>query len=885
MNDTTNQVREKFLDFFKSNGHSIQDSGPLVPSNDPTLLFTNAGMVQFKNFFTGLEIPNSSRVATSQKCVRAGGKHNDLDNVGYTYRHHTFFEMLGNFSFGDYFKETSIELAWNLITKEYGLSQDKLIFTVYESDTEAFDLWKKISGLNDKKIIKMPTNDNFWSMGDTGPCGPCSEIFYDHGENISGGPPGSKDEDGDRFVEIWNLVFMQYEQINENKRVDLPNPSIDTGMGLERITAVMQGTHNNYKIDTFDSIINECCDQIKTKITEDNISSFRVIADHLRSTSFLIADGVLPSNEGRGYVLRRICRRATRHAELLGYSDPLLCQLVPKLINEMGSAFPELKRAESLIVETLRYEENNFRETLSRGLKILDNETKSYNNGDQISGEIAFKLYDTYGFPLDLTEDALRNRGISVNIDEFENQMINQKNKAKAAWSGSGDALDDKIWYSIKEEFGSTQFLGYEQTSLNSKIISIIVDNNKVNSLSHGQEAILITNHTLFYAESGGQVGDIGEFLLNKKDSKFIVNKTQKKFGSLHLHYGVMEGDVDLYVNDEVSQVVNKENRRNIAANHSATHILHESLRIVLGDHISQKGSLVNDKKLRFDFSHQKPLNRDQICEVEDIANKIVLTNTPITTKLMNINDAINTGARALFGEKYNEEVRVVSMGVSHDKTFSIELCGGTHAKNTGDIGMIKIISEQGVASGVRRLEAITGESTRNYFNSVNDLFSSASDLLKANQDDFLNKLNHILVNKKDLEKNIQDLKGKIALDQNTDNESDSMKVINNTNILIKTLHNTSSKELRSLMDSTKNKLGTGIIIYFSIEGGDKLSFIVGVTKDLLSNFNANEILGVVSKEVGSKGGGGRPDMAQAGGGDVNLIDKAIEKVYVYFGS
>ena len=885
MNNTSNQVRKTFLDFFESNGHSIESSGPLVPNNDPTLLFTNAGMVQFKNFFTGLEIPNSSRVATSQKCVRAGGKHNDLDNVGYTYRHHTFFEMLGNFSFGDYFKETAIELAWNLITKEYGLSKDKLIFTVYEADTEAFDLWKKISGLHESKIIKIPTNDNFWSMGDTGPCGPCSEIFYDHGDNISGGPPGSKDEDGDRFVEIWNLVFMQYEQISKNERVDLPNPSIDTGMGLERITAVMQGTHNNYQIDSFDGIINECCNQIKTKITDSNIASFRVIADHLRSTSFLIADGVLPSNEGRGYVLRRICRRATRHAELLGCNNPLLYALVPQLINEMGDAFPELLRAESLIVETLKYEEENFRETLSRGLKILDNETKNYNNGDQISGEIAFKLYDTYGFPLDLTEDALRNRGISVNVDEFDSQMKTQKAKAKAAWSGSGNVLDDKIWYSIKEDFGPTKFLGYERTSLNAKILAIIVNNKRVDSLSPGQESILITNQTIFYAESGGQVGDTGKFLFNKQKSKFFVNKTKKKFGSLHLHYGVVEGNDKLHVNDEISQIIDVDNRDKIAANHSATHILHESLRIVLGDHISQKGSLVNDRKLRFDFSHQKPLSQSEITKVEDIANKIILINTPITTEIMNIDDAIDTGARALFGEKYSEEVRVVSMGIANDKIFSIELCGGTHIKNTGDIGMIKIVSEQGVASGVRRLEAITGESTRNYYNDINVLFSAASDLLKTNQDDFLSKLNQILINKKDLEKSIEDLKGKIVLSQDTDNDSDSMKLINNTKILIKILHNITLKELRSLMDVTKKKIGTGIIIYFSIEDNNKLSFMVGVTKDLLASYNANEILSLISKEVGSKGGGGRPDMAQAGGGDVNLIDVAIQSVHSYLDS
>jgi alanyl-tRNA synthetase len=875
---TSNEVRNVFLDYFKSKNHTINKSSSLVPQNDPTLLFTNAGMVQFKNFFTGVEKTDLERVVTSQKCVRAGGKHNDLDNVGYTHRHHTFFEMLGNFSFGDYFKEGAIEYAWELITKEYAIPKEKLLVTVFHEDTDALNLWKKISGLSDDKIIKINTSDNFWSMGDTGPCGPCSEIFYDHGDHIEGGPPGSPNEDGDRFVEIWNLVFMQYEQVDSSKRIDLPNPSIDTGMGLERMTAVLNGTHSNFDIDIFQSIINKIADVVK-KSPDNDIASYRVIADHLRSTAFLIADGVLPSNEGRGYVLRRICRRATRHADLIGYKKPLLHKLLPTLIEAMGDAYPEIGNNISLIKETIEYEETKFRETLSRGLKILNDELETHSKDEVFSGKTAFKLYDTYGFPLDLTEDLLKAKNMTVDINAFNAEMDHQKSQTKASWKGSGEQADSKFYFELLNKYPQTIFHGYSDYESAGNVIAIIADEKEVDVVKADYDATLIMDQTVFYAESGGQVSDIGEFISEDASIRFIIKDVQKIGGSIFLHKGTLtQKSKDLKVGQKLLQKIDRDFRKKISTNHSATHLLHESLRQILGDHISQKGSLVNDKRLRFDFSHQKPIPNDDILEIEKIANYIVMQNNSVETQIMSTDDAMKTGARALFGEKYGEEVRVVSMGNFNDKKFSVELCGGTHVKNTGDIGPIKIIAEQGIASGVRRIEAITGHEAINYLSKQNSLMIKAGELLNAQGDDVIEKLEILIKQKKNIEKELNNLTQKDKFKNISDNLEELM--VGDVNLIYQNLDDVSPKDLRKLMDDTKAKVKSAIIILIGDQDGKKM-LIVGVTNDLVTKFSANDVVKIISSFSDIKGGG-RDDMAQAGGEMIADKQKIIEATLKY---
>jgi len=790
-----NEIRSAFLDYFARHGHEIVESGPLVPHNDPTLLFTNSGMVQFKNVFTGAEKRPYNRAVTSQKCVRAGGKHNDLDNVGYTARHHTFFEMLGNFSFGDYFKDLAIELAWNLITKEYGLDPKRMLVTVYAEDDQAFDLWKKIAGLPESKIIRIATSDNFWAMGDTGPCGPCSEIFFDHGEHIPGGPPGSPDEEGDRFIEIWNLVFMQFEQITLDERVELPKPSIDTGMGLERISAVLQGTHDNYETDLFTALIGALEDETNVAAEGKNKASHRVIADHLRASSFLIAEGVLPSNEGRGYVLRRIMRRGMRHAHLLGAGEPLMHKLVPTLIREMGQAFPELNRAQALIEETLNLEEIRFLKTLERGIHLLDDATADLGKGDTLSGDVAFKLYDTYGFPLDLTQDALRLRGIDVDLDQFDAAMEKQRADARKAWAGSGDTATEQVWFMLKEEHGPSEFLGYETENAEGEIIAIVKDGAPAKELKSGDEGVLIFNQTPFYGESGGQVGDRG-LVTTGEGGVFSVNTTQKKADGLFVHMGqVKKGTIK--IGDTAELDVDHRARTATRANHSATHLLHEALREVLGDHVSQKGSLVEPARLRFDISHPKPMSDQEIADVENMANAIILQNSSVETRLMDVDDAIEAGAMALFGEKYGDEVRVVSMGTALQgekagKAYSVELCGGTHARRTGDIGLVKIVSESAVAAGVRRIEALTGEGARTYLNAQDCRAREAAGLLKIKSDDLVPRLQQLLEDRKKLERAAADARKQLALGGGKDGAEDEVRMIGEIKLLARTLQGVS---------------------------------------------------------------------------------------------
>jgi alanyl-tRNA synthetase len=873
----TNEVRDIFLEYFKSKNHEINSSSSLVPANDPTLLFTNAGMVQFKNYFTGIETVNQKRIVTSQKCVRAGGKHNDLDNVGYTHRHHTFFEMLGNFSFGDYFKEGAIEFAWELITREFKIPKDKLVVTVFHEDDEAFKIWKKVSGLSDHKIIKIDTHDNFWSMGDTGPCGPCSEIFYDHGDHISGGLPGSLDEDGDRFVEIWNLVFMQYDQKNNQERIELPNPSIDTGMGLERMTAVLNSTHSNFDIDIFQSIIHDISEIIKKKPSED-IASYRVIADHLRSTAFLIADGVLPSNEGRGYVLRRICRRATRHADLIGYKEPLLNQLLPSLIRVMGDVYPELENNKALIEKTLQYEETKFRETLGRGLKILNDELESHPKSNSFSGETAFKLYDTYGFPIDLTEDLLRAKNISIDIDTFNKEMDKQKKQNKSTWKGLSGSSNDEFYFRILNKYSSTTFMGYQSEEISAKILSIIMDDKEVNKIEGGQSGTIILDQTVFYAESGGQISDIGEIISLQNNAKFIVTDVQKVASALYLHKGSLKkGSESMNNGQSVNLHINKNYRNKISRNHSATHLLHESLRLVLGDHISQKGSLVNDLKLRFDFSHQLPISDEDILKIEKISNDIVMQNQAIETKIMTTKDALKTGARALFGEKYGSEVRVVSMGSNKDHKFSVELCGGTHANFTGDIGPIKIMAEQGVSSGVRRIEAITGQETIEYLSQQNTWMTQVKELLNVQSNEIPKTVDQLLKQKRAIEKELESILQKDKFQNITEGLEENL--IGKIKLIYQDLENVSPKELRQILDDTKARNKNAIIILI---GGDneKRMIIVGVTDSQIKKYSANKIIQIISKFSDIRGGG-RDDMAQAGGSVIaekKILLAAIEK-------
>jgi alanyl-tRNA synthetase len=880
-----NDIRSGFLDFFAREGHEVVASSPLVPRNDPTLMFTNAGMVQFKNVFTGLEKRPYVRAATSQKCVRAGGKHNDLDNVGYTARHHTFFEMLGNFSFGDYFKERAIELAWRLITKEFGIPADKLTATVYIDDDEAFNLWKKVAGLPEKRIIRIAGSDNFWAMGETGPCGPCSEIFYDHGSHIPGGPPGSPDADGDRFVEIWNLVFMQYEQISADKRVDLPRPSIDTGMGLERIAAVLQGTHDNYKIDLFGALIEAVADL--THVDQDGAhkASHRVIADHLRASAFLIADGVLPSNEGRGYVLRRIMRRAMRHAELLGAKEPLMWRLVPVLIREMGQAYPELHRADALITETLKLEETRFRRTLDRGLAILDEASKTLKHGDMFDGVTAFTLYDTYGFPLDLTQDALKPRGIGVDLAAFTDAMEEQRAKARASWTGSGEAADEAVWFGIREKAGGTEFLGYETERAEGVVAALVRDGKEVAALKKGESGAIVLNQTPFYGESGGQVGDTGS--MTADGVRFKVTDTQKHLGDVFVHTGVVE-DGTLKVGDALALEVEHKRRGAIRRNHSATHLLHEALRQVLGDHVAQKGSLVAPDRLRFDFSHPKGMSAEEIERVEELANDYVLQNSPVTTRVMALDDARASGARALFGEKYGDEVRVVAMGESGGNTmgWSVELCGGTHVRRTGDIGLISVVGESGVAGGVRRIEALTANTARANLNNFTRLAKAAALELRVPVDDVSTRVVALLDERKRLDRELSDAKKKLAMGGGGGDASgtDGVRTVGDVKLMARAVEGIDLKDLRSLADEGKKKVGSGVVAIVGVTGDGKAGIVVGVTEDLVKRFNAVDLVRKGAEVLGGKGGGGRPDMAQAGGPDASKADAALAAIEAALG-
>jgi alanyl-tRNA synthetase len=879
-----NEIRSSFLDYFARNGHTVVPSSPLVPRNDPTLMFTNAGMVQFKNVFTGLERRPYVRAVTAQKCVRAGGKHNDLDNVGYTARHHTFFEMLGNFSFGDYFKDRAIELAWNLITKEFGLAKERLIITVFSEDDEAFDLWRKIAGLPEQKIIRIPTADNFWQMGDTGPCGPCSEIFYDHGPHIPGGPPGSPDAEGDRFIEIWNLVFMQFEQLPGGKRESLPKPSIDTGMGLERIAAVLQGTHDNYAIDLFAAIIGAIADLTGVDADGERRASHRVIADHLRASAFLIADGVLPSNEGRGYVLRRIMRRAMRHAELLGAKDPLMWRLVPLLVREMGQAYPELHRAEALITETLRLEETRFRKTLERGLAILDEETRTLRQGDRLNGETAFTLYDTFGFPLDLTQDALRPRGIAVDTDTFNAAMERQREKARASWAGSGEAATETVWFALREKNGATEFLGYETERAEGVVSALVRDGKEVGALKAGESGSVVLNQTPFYGESGGQVGDTG--VMTADGVRFRVTDTQKKAGDLFVHAGVVE-EGTLARGAALVLEVDHARRGTIRQNHSATHLLHEALRQVLGDHVAQKGSLVAPDRLRFDFSHHKAMSAAELERVEDLANDIVLQNAPVTTRLMAVDDAIASGARALFGEKYGDEVRVVAMGEGSGNAmgWSVELCGGTHVRRTGDIGIISIVGESGVAAGVRRLEALTGTAARKSANHLAQLAKAAAAELKAPLEDLPARLTQVLDERKRLERELSDAKKKLAMGGGSKADTaDGVRTIGDVKLLARAVEGIDLKDLRSLADEGKKQLGSGVVAIVGVTQDGKAGVVVGVTPDLTARFSAVDLVRKGAEALGGKGGGGRPDMAQAGGPDGAKADAALTAIAAALG-
>ncbi|MGA7974316.1 MAG: alanine--tRNA ligase [Pseudolabrys sp.] len=877
-----NDIRKSFLDYFGRNEHAVVASSPLVPRNDPTLMFTNAGMVQFKNVFTGLESRPYNRAVTSQKCVRAGGKHNDLDNVGYTARHHTFFEMLGNFSFGDYFKEHAIELAWNLVTKEFGLPKERLLATVYIDDDDAFNLWKKIAGLPDSKILRIAGSDNFWAMGDTGPCGPCSEIFYDHGDHIPGGPPGSAEQDGDRFIEIWNLVFMQYEQLAEGQRLELPRPSIDTGMGLERIAAVLQGTHDNYSIDLFATLIRAIADLTNVDSEGPQKASHRVIADHLRASSFLIADGVLPSNEGRGYVLRRIMRRAMRHAELLGAKEPLMFKLVPSLTREMGQAYPELIRAEALITETLKLEETRFRNMLTRGLALLEEKSGGLKQGDMFDGDTAFTLYDTYGFPLDLTQDALRARGIGVDLASFNDAMERQREKARASWSGSGEAAQEAVWFPLREKLGATEFLGYETESAEGIVTGLVRDGQEVAELKAGESGAVMVNQTPFYGESGGQVGDRGE--MRREGVTAIVTDTQKKAGDMFVHFvTVTEGA--LKVGDPLLLEVDHTRRAGIRQNHSATHLLHEALRQVLGDHVAQKGSLVAPDRLRFDISHPKPISADELSRVEDIANDIVLQNAPVTTRLMAQDDAIASGARALFGEKYGDEVRVVAMGepTGNAMGWSVELCGGTHVKRTGDIGLISVLGDSGVAAGVRRIEALTGRAARHAANNQIQLFKTAASELKVTPDDMPARIAALLEERKKLERDLSDARKKLAMGGGgggkADGADEGVRQVNGVQLMARAVSGIGVKELKGLADEGKKRLGSGVVALVATSEDGKASIVVGVTADLTDRISAVDLVRKASEVLGGKGGGGKPDMAQAGGPDGAKAEDALKAV------
>ncbi|MEH6402670.1 MAG: alanine--tRNA ligase [Sneathiella sp.] len=876
---STKEIRASFLDYFAKNGHEVVDSSPLIPRNDPTLMFTAAGMVQFKNLFTGQEKRSYTRATTSQKCVRAGGKHNDLENVGYTARHHTFFEMLGNFSFGDYFKENAIELAWNLLTKEFGLSKDKLLVTVYHDDEEAVTLWKKIAGLKDDRIIRIATSDNFWSMGDTGPCGPCSEIFYDHGEHIAGGPPGSPDEDGDRFVEIWNLVFMQYEKQAGGTRLNLPRPSIDTGMGLERLTAVLQGKHDNYDIDLMRHLIEASAEFSNVPADGAMSVSHRVIADHLRSSSFLIADGVLPSNEGRGYVLRRIMRRAMRHAHILGAKDPMVWKLVPALVNEMGSAFPELEQAQSLISETLKLEETRFKETLGRGLKLLGDATDTLGSTEALSGDVAFKLYDTFGFPLDLTKDILRGQGRNLDEVGFDAAMKKQKDAARAAWRGTGDIATDQVWFDLHERFGATEFLGYHTEKAEGQVQAIIVDGTQVEEAAVGADVMVVLNQTSFYGESGGQEGDHGSLRSDEGLNIDITNTLKKE--NLFIHVGKVVSGV-VKTGDAVETLVDSVRRSRLQAHHSATHLLHEALRRRLGDHVTQKGSLVAEDRLRFDVAHPKPITPEDIRWVEKDVNDRIRINAAVNVHLTTPADAIKAGAMALFGEKYGDEVRVVSMGgvdaeKGQDMSYSTELCGGTHVKRTGDIGFVKVVSEGGLAAGVRRIEAVAGAAALDYVTEREQMLSDAANVLKATPSDLSARISGLMDERKKLEKELKETRKKLATGGGGSSEQPAEK-IGDVEFVSRILEDVPAKDLKPMADEVKKQLKSGVIVLIAANDG-KASIVISVTDDLTGSISAVDLVRIGSEALGGKGGGGRPDMAQAGGPDASKAGIAVDAI------
>jgi alanyl-tRNA synthetase len=874
---STNDIRRSFLEYFESTGHARVPSAPLVPHNDPTLMFVNAGMVPFKNVFTGLEKRPYSTATSSQKCVRAGGKHNDLDNVGYTARHHTFFEMLGNFSFGDYFKDQAITHAWTLLTKTWGLDPDKLTATVYHTDDEAFDLWKKIAGLPEERIIRIATKDNFWAMGDSGPCGPCSEIFYDHGAHIPGGPPGSSDEDGDRFVEIWNLVFMQYEQEDNEIARDLPRPSIDTGMGLERVAAVLQGVHDNYDTDTFKALIAESGALTRTATTGENQASHRVIADHLRASGFLVADGVLPANEGRGYVLRRIMRRAMRHAHILGAREPLMHRLVPALVAEMGAAFPELVRAQPLIEATLAQEETRFRQTLSNGLRLLDEATTTMAEGDTLPGETAFKLYDTFGFPYDLTEDALRPRGLSVDRAGFDASMAAQKAAARAAWKGSGDKASDEIWYDIAEELGGTEFIGYASAEGEAQVLALVKDGKRIDSATAGDTLVILTNQTPFYGESGGQMGDAGT-IDNDKGLKAVVTDTSKPLGRLHAHQAVIEAG-GIAVGDTVHLVIDAERRAQIRANHSATHLLHAALRNRLGGHVSQKGSLVASDRLRFDFSHPSALTAQQIADVEADVNAQIRGNEGVTTRLMTPDDAVAAGALALFGEKYGDEVRVLSMGKNSETNYSVELCGGTHVNALGDIAIFKIVSESAVSSGVRRIEALTGEAARVWLGARDERLKETAATLKSAPDEVPARVAALLDDRKRLERELAEARKALAMGGGgTRGDAPGPEQVGGHAFLGQVVEGLDPKGLRGAVDEMKARLGSGVAALVAVNEG-RASVAVGVTEDLVGTVSAVDLVKAAVSALGGQGGGGRPDMAQGGGPDGDKAADALTAV------
>ena len=880
----TNDIRAAFLDYFARNGHEPVASSPLVPRNDPTLLFTNAGMVQFKNVFTGLEKRPYSRAASSQKCVRAGGKHNDLENVGYTSRHHTFFEMLGNFSFGDYFKDVAIELAWNLITKEFGIAQDRLTVTVYAEDEEAARLWRKIAGIPEERIIRIATSDNFWAMGETGPCGPCSEIFYDHGDHIPGGPPGSPDQDGDRFVEIWNLVFMQYEQIAAGDRRNLPRPSIDTGMGLERIAAVLQGKHDNYDTDILRALILASAEHSHVAPDGPHAVSHRVIADHLRASSFLIADGVLPSKEGRGYVLRRIMRRAMRHAHILGCNDPLMWRLVPTLVRQMGAAYPELVRAEALVTETLKLEETTFKRTLGRGLTLLEESVAGPGlapDGKTLSGSVAFQLHDTYGFPLDLTQDILRSRGIAVDAAGFDQEMQAAKKRSRASWVGSGEAATEDLWFTLRDQLGATEFLGYETHAAEGEITAIIVDGKPVDEVNAGTEAAILVNQTPFYGESGGQSGDTGA-IFSAKAGEFAVRDTQRKAGDLVVHLGKVTHGV-LKRGEAVSLRIDDERRNALRANHSVTHLLHQALRRRLGDHVTQKGSHVAADRLRFDFSQPRALTPEDIHVVENSVNDRIRKNGEVSTRLMTPDKAVEAGALALFGEKYGDEVRVVAMGEDadeegHSHHFSVELCGGTHVRRTGDIGFFKIVSESAVAAGVRRIEALTGAAAEAYVDQEEELLRQAASAIRATPAELPARIVNLLEERKKLERELSDARRLIASGGGGGKAQPAAKDLGGVKFAGRVVDNLAAKELKGLADEMKRELGSGIVALVARADG-KASIVVAVTDDLTSRFSAVDLVRLGAEALGGKGGGGRPDMAQAGGPDAARGDAAIEAV------